>query len=123
MDIQFVHHEPRRRYAKACRVGQMLYLAGEDSKDPKTQQVRGKDVPEQMEFLFESLKRTLEEFGSSLGHIVKTTIYLKRRSDRPAYAQEWGKYVPHGPPSTLVMGVELAEPEMLIEVDAIAVIP
>ena len=123
MTIEFVHHEPRRRYAKACRVGNTLYLAGEDSKDAVTQEVRGKDVSEQLKYLFESLSKTLEELGSSLEHIVKVTIYLKKREDRPEYAKEWGKYLPHGPPSTLVMGVDLAEPEMLVEVDAIAVIP
>ena len=123
MDVEFIHHEPRRRYAKACRVGNVLYLAGEDSKDPETQEVRGQDIPEQMKYLFENLGASLRELGSSVEHIVKVTIYLKHREDRPAYAREWGKYVPHGPPSTLIMGVDLAEPEMLIEVDAIAVIP
>jgi 2-iminobutanoate/2-iminopropanoate deaminase len=101
----------------------MLYLAGEDSKDAETQEVYGKDVPEQLKFLFESLSKNLTELGSSLEHIVKVTVYLKNKEDRPAYAKEWGKYLPHGPPNTLVMGVDLAEPEMLVEVDAIAVIP
>jgi hypothetical protein len=27
------------------------------------------------------------------------------------------KYLPHAPPSTLIMGVQLAEPEMLIEIE------
>jgi hypothetical protein len=31
--------------------------------------------------------------------------------------------MPQTPPSTLIMGVQLAEPEMLIEIDAIAIIP
>ncbi len=123
MEIEFVHHEPKRVYDKVCRVDNMLYLAGEDSKDPKTQEVRGKDVPEQAEFLFQNLKRTLEGLGSSLDHIVKMTVYLVDRKDRDAFGAARVKYLKHTPPSTLIMGVQLAEPEMLVEVDATAVIP
>jgi hypothetical protein len=44
MEIEFVHHEPKRVYDKVCRVGNMLFLAGEGSGDPETQEVKGKDV-------------------------------------------------------------------------------
>jgi enamine deaminase RidA (YjgF/YER057c/UK114 family) len=38
------------------------------------------------------------------------------------YREGRKKYLPHAPPSTLIMGVQLAEPEMLIEIEAVAVI-
>ena len=123
MEIQFVHHEPARTYDKVCRVDQMLYLAGEDSKDTATQEVRGKDVAEQTEILFQNLKNTLEGFGSGLDHIIKMTAYLVDRNDRNAFSAARARCMNHTPPSTLIMGVQLAEPEMLVEVDAIAVIP
>jgi enamine deaminase RidA (YjgF/YER057c/UK114 family) len=123
MEIQFIHHDPPRVYDKACCVDNLIFLAGEDSKDPKTQKVRGTDVTEQAEFLFQNLKRTLESMGSSLDHITKTTLYLVNRNDRQPFQEVKSKYLKHTPPSTLIMGVQLAEPEMLCEVDAIAVIP
>src|SRR3990170_5380237 len=122
MKLEFVRHDPPRVYAKACVYGDLIYLAGEDSKDPRTQEVRGATVAEQAEHLFQNLKATLEALGSSLAQVIKTTVYLKDPRDRANYQTARQKYLAHSPPSTLIMGVQLAEPEMLIEVDAIAVI-
>lgn len=123
MEPKFIFHEPPRRYSKACVYGDLIFLAGEDSKDPETQEVRGINVAEQVEYLFENMKATLESLGSSLPHVIKTTVYLKDPRDRANYQASRAKYLPQTPPSTLIMGVQLAEPEMLIEIEAIAVIP
>jgi 2-iminobutanoate/2-iminopropanoate deaminase len=101
----------------------LIYLAGEDSKDPVTQAVRGTTVAEQTTFLFENMARTLEGLGSSLDQVVKITVYLKDPRDRNNYLAARARYLPQTPPGTLIMGVDLAEPEMLVEIEAIAVIP
>jgi 2-iminobutanoate/2-iminopropanoate deaminase len=123
MEPKFIFHEPPRRYSKACVYGDLIFLAGEDSKDPTTQKVQGNTVSEQAEYLFRNMKTTLESLGSSLTNVIKTTIYLKDPRDRMNYTEARAKHMPQTPPSTLIMGVQLAEPEMLIEIDAIAVIP
>jgi len=123
MEPKFIYHEPRRRYSKACVYRDLIFLAGEDSKDPETQEVRGTNVAEQVEYLCENMKATLESLGSSLTNVIKTTVYLKDPRDRGKYQDIRAKYLPQTPPSTLIMGVQLAEPEMLVEIDAIAVIP
>ncbi len=123
MEVEFLHHQPPRTYDRVCRVDNFLFLAGEDSKDRATQVVLGEDVAEQTEILFLNLKETLEGYGSSLDHIIKVTAYLSNREDRNAFSAARAKIMNHTPPSTLIMGVQLAEPEMLVEVDAIAVIP
>lgn len=38
---QIHFHEPPRRYSKACIYGDLIFLSGEDSKDPTTQKVQG----------------------------------------------------------------------------------
>lgn len=123
MEPKFIFHEPPRRYSKACVYGNLIFLAGEDSKDLATQKVQGNTVGEQAEYLFRNMKTTLESLGSSLTHVIKTTVYLKDPRDRANYQEARAKYMSQTPPSTLIMGVQLAEPEMLIEIDAIAVIP
>lgn len=120
---RFIFHEPPRRYSKACVYGSFIFLAGEDSKDPATQAVQGITVSEQAEYLFQNMKATLESLGSSLNDVIKTTVYLKDPRDRMNYQPARARYLPQTPPSTLIMGVQLAEPEMLIEIDAIAIIP
>jgi 2-iminobutanoate/2-iminopropanoate deaminase len=123
MTPRFVEHDPPRRYAKACVYGNFIFLAGEDSKDPRTQEVRGSTVGEQTEYLFQNMKATLENLGSSLANVIKLTVYLKDPRERVSFQEVRAKYIPQSPPSTLVMSVDLAEPDMLVEVEALAVIP
>ena len=123
MEAKIIAHDPPRRYSKASVCGNFIFLAGEDSKDPKTQEVRGTTVAEQAKYLFENMKSTLESLGSSTTNVIKTTVYLKDPRDRLNYSEARIKYFPQNPPSTLIMGVDLAEPEMLIEIDATAFIP
>jgi 2-iminobutanoate/2-iminopropanoate deaminase len=118
----FIKHDPPRRYSKASVYGDFIFLAGEDSKDPKTQKVRGTTAAEQAEYLFQNMKATLESLGSGLEDVIKTTIYLTDARHADGYREGRKKYLPHAPPSTLIMGVQLAEPEMLIEIEAVAVI-
>src|SRR5690606_34688937 len=74
---RYVRHDPPRGYAKAVVVGNMIYLAGEDSKDPRSQKVQGTTTAEQTEITFQNIKATLEGLGSSLEHVIKTFVYLK----------------------------------------------
>jgi enamine deaminase RidA (YjgF/YER057c/UK114 family) len=83
--------------------------------------MRGTTVAEQAEQLFANLARTLGELGSSLEHVVKITAYLTDPASRPEYQAARTRHLPQKPPGTLIMGVQLADPEMLIEIDAIAV--
>jgi 2-iminobutanoate/2-iminopropanoate deaminase len=123
MEAKFIHHVPQRRYSKASVVGKTIFLAGEDSKEPATEKVIGDNAEEQLEITFANMKATLESLGSSMNNVIKTVVYLKEPRDRQTYRTLVRKHFPHAPPSTLIMGVYLAEPEMLVEIDAIAIIP
>ena len=81
---RYIRHDPPRAYAKAVVIGNMIYLAGEDSKDRKTQRVQGANAAEQTEITFQNIKATLESLGSSLEHVVKTVVYLKDRGIAPS---------------------------------------
>lgn len=85
--------------------------------------MRGRTSEEQTEILFQSMQKTLESLGSSLAHIIKTTTLLKDARDQPGYSKAKAKYLPHRPPGTSIAGVQLADPRMLVEIEAIAVIP
>ena len=120
---RFIEHEPPRNYAKACVYGNLIFLSGEDSKDPKTREVRGRTCEEQTELLFQNMQATLESVGSSLAHVIKMTAMLKDLRDQPGYSKAKLKYLPHRPPSTSFGGAQLSDPQVLIEIEAVAVIP
>lgn len=123
MQPKFIPHVPPRIYSKACVYGNFIFLAGEDCKDPKTQAIRGITVAEQADYLFQNFKATLESLGSSLENIVSLTAYVTDPRAKEDYRRARDKYIPHAPPSALICGIQLADPEMLIEIQGVAVIP
>jgi 2-iminobutanoate/2-iminopropanoate deaminase len=122
MRPRFIPHDPPRSYGRATVCGDLIFLAGETAVDPVTLEVRGTTVAEQADVLFANLARTLGELGSSLGQVVRITTFLRDPRDRAQFQDARTRHLPHAPPGTLIAGVQLAEPTMLIEVEAIAAV-
>ena len=108
MQPKLIPHDPPRIYSKACVCGNFIFLADEDCKDPKTQEVRGSTVAEQAEYLFQNLKATLESLGSSLDNVVSLTTYITGPRGADGSREARRKYLPHSPPSALIMGIHLS---------------
>src|SRR5207247_1005417 len=75
-----------------------VYTAGQIALDPVTGEVVGKTAAEQTERVLRNLAAVLEAAGSSLGMVVKTTVYLADMADFPAmnevYAKHFGNHKP-----------------------------
>ena len=59
--------------------------------------------------------------GAELSDVVKVTVLLVDRDDLAAYRAVREDYLPHLPASTLLVAKSLASPELLFEVEAVAV--
>lgn len=114
-------------YARGCRVGDTIYLAGQDGKDfDAPTRVLEYDLVGQTERTFENIRRSLELFGAELRDMVKLTTYLVRPEDKWPYLDTRQAYLKrHGVeqpiPATLVWVTRLADDDVLVEVDVIAV--
>ncbi|MFC2047657.1 Rid family hydrolase, partial [Chloroflexota bacterium] len=79
----------------------------------------------QTQLVWETIRQKLEECGSNLDNIVKITWYLTERYNWPRAWRVTRKYwAKHGPelmkrngPHTLIEGIKLDHPQMLIEID------
>ena len=120
--IEFLDYEPRRGWAAAARVGNILYLAGETARDAAGQPVPG-DITEQTELIFQNIRRSLQRFGSDTNYIFKMTTYLRNWEDLDGARVVRNRYVPRPVPATTVVVSRLSEPFFLIEIDATALIP
>ena len=82
------------------------------------------DAGAQAEQAMKNVSQLLEECGSELAHIVKTTTYITDPRYREPVYQEVGKWL-RGvfPISTGIVVAGLGQPEWLMEIDVIAVIP
>jgi 2-iminobutanoate/2-iminopropanoate deaminase len=67
------------------------------------------------------LSARLTRTGSSLQHVVSTTVYLKQASDFPALNEAWRRAWPAGAPTRTTVIADLPAPGALIQVSAIAV--
>ena len=84
------------------------------------------DASAQAEQVFRNIQAALESVGSDLGHILKMTTFMTRREDFPAYRAARSKFLTDDdalPASTLILCSGLADPEFLIEIEAVAAIP
>ncbi len=82
------------------------------------------DPRAQAEQAMKNVKQLLEEAGSDLSHIVKTTTYTPAPRFREPVYKEVGKWLKGVfPISTGLVVAGLAQAEWLMEIDVIAVVP
>jgi 2-iminobutanoate/2-iminopropanoate deaminase len=106
-------------YSHAVSAGGVIYAAGQIGVDPSGEIADGFEA--QARRAFENLKVVLATGGAELSDVVKVTVLLIEVDDLSAYRNVREDYIPHRPASTLLVVKSLAMPELLFEVDAIAV--
>ena len=110
--------------AMAVRAGNRIWLRGQTGLDLEGNFVGVGDPAAQAENAMSCVKILLEEAGSELPHIVKSTIYLTDHAHREAVYQVVGRWLKGVYPcQTGLIVAGLAKPEMLMEIDVEAVIP
>jgi 2-iminobutanoate/2-iminopropanoate deaminase len=118
----------KQKFARSVVVGDLVFLSGMSGRTMETGDVSSDDVKEQMLVALDKVRAALDEAGSSMDHIVKTTIYLKDvKNYELMRATEWEYYEKHAPglieeppASTFVMPASLARRSMLVEIDVVA---
>ena len=115
---------PTVGYSHVARLGDLLFVSGQVSKDEHDQTVCVDDAEGQTEVVYENLKRVLEEAGSGLDLIGKTTVFTTSLDHRPAINRVRERVfgpIGHYPASTFLVVSSLAVPEWLVEIEVIAV--
>jgi 2-iminobutanoate/2-iminopropanoate deaminase len=106
-------------YTHAITAGGAIYVAGQIGMEPSGTIPGGFEA--QAQRAFENLKAVLAAAEASLSDIVKVTVLLVELSDLAVYRNVREAYIPHLPASTLCVVKSLAMPQLLFEIEAIAV--
>ena len=111
-------------YTQVVKAGNTIYIAGQVSQDEHGHVVGAGDIVAQANQVFENLAKALAAAGASFSDLVKITTYVTDPRYREALRDVRAKYLGSNPPpaSTLVVVAGLAQPEYLLEVEAIAVV-
>ena len=109
-------------YSQAIIANGFVYTAGQIPLDPATGELVEGDIATQSRRVMESLKAILEQAGSSLQNVVKTTVFLKSMDDFAAmnavYAEYFGE---HKPARSTVQAAKLPR-DVNVEIEAVAVV-
>ena len=109
---------------QAVRAGNTVYVRGQLGTDFEGNLIGLGDAGAQAEQAMKNIKQLLEEAGSQLQDIVKITIYLIDPRYREEVYQVVGRWLKGVfPISTGLVVSALGQPQWLMEIDVIAVIP
>ena len=115
---------PPEPYSHAVRCGDTVYLAGQVAFDEHNNVVGAGDARKQAERVWHNIRLAVEAAGGELADVIKITIFLKdirHASDEIAVRQQLfrpGRF----PICTQVQVANLGLPDLMMEVDAIAVL-
>ena len=108
--------------SQGVQIGDTVYTAGQVAFDPAGNVVGAGDMKAQTRQVMENLKKVLEGTGTSLADVVKITVYVTDISRMKEVQEVRAEYFSEPfPASTGVEITALARPELMIEIEAIAV--
>ena len=116
---------PTNQYHHIVKVGDTVYIAGQVSRDMNGKTIHVGDAEAQTRQVWANLEKAVKAVGGSLRDIVKTTTYVVGRENLPAVRKvrlEVLQPAERRPTSTMLLVAGLADPELLVEVESIAVI-
>jgi enamine deaminase RidA (YjgF/YER057c/UK114 family) len=128
-DIRFLNPEGLFKPSTFSQVAiaegdRVVYISGQTARDASSNVVGVGDVKRQAEQVFGNLRIAVEAAGGSMADIAKITTFVVdlKPGDRVWIGEMVKKHFPTPPAHTLVGISALAVPELLIEIEATAVL-
>ena len=113
---------PTFPYSPGARGGNMVFTAGQVAWDKTGNLIGINDVRAQTVQTLANVEAVLKEGGAELSDVVKCNVYLKDMKDFQIMNEEFAKLFPDNPPARTTVQTPMAEPEMLVDIEAIACI-
>ncbi len=101
-----------------------LYVAGQTPRDVEGNIVCKGDAAGQTRQVLANMKSVIAEAGGRMADVVKTTVYITDIANREAIGGARKEFFEGAPPAnTLVVISSLADPDFLVEIEAIVPLP
>lgn len=107
-------------YSQGIRTGDLVFVSGQLGVDPAAGQLVEGGVAEQAEQAMRNVAAILEEAGSGLDKLVKTTIFLADLGDFGTLNEVYARHVGERPPARATFQVGALPSGALVEIEAIA---
>jgi enamine deaminase RidA (YjgF/YER057c/UK114 family) len=111
-------------FSRACRIGNIIAVAGTAAIGPDGQTVGVNDVYEQTKYCIEIMKRAIEQAGGSIQNVVRTRVMLVDVSTWREAARAHGEFFSDIRPACTFVEVKgFINKEWLVETEADCVVP
>ena len=109
-------------YSQAIRLAELVFVSGQLAVRPGASEMVGDTIAEQTEQVMANLAAILEEAGSGLDRLVKTTVFLADLADFQGMNEVYARHVGDRPPARSTVEVSALPSGALVEIEAIAAV-
>ena len=113
---------PGAPYHAVVRKGNIVTTSGQIAFDVNGNLVGEGDIATQTRQTLENVKHALEAAGATLDDVIKTTVFLTDMANFTGMNEVYAEFVGESKPARSTVGVELALPTLLVEIEATAVL-
>ena len=102
--------------------GNLIFLSGTPGLDPSTGQLISADFEEQVRQSFKNIATILEDAGSSLTNVLKTTIFMVSGNDFTVINKVYKEFFPDNPPARSTPQVMPFPAGILVSIECVALL-
>ena len=106
-------------YSQAVKAGGFIFCSGQIALTHQGELIEG-DIKAQTRQVLKNLQAVLEEAGSCLDKVVKTTVYLSNIADFFEFNEAYGEFFVTDPPARATIESPHLPKGVLVEIEAIA---
>ena len=111
---------PEYPYSPGTRGGRYIYTSGQVAWDDHSNLVGLGDARAQTAQVLKNIESVLAEAGAAMVDVLKCNVFLPDIRHFQEMNEEFARAFPEDPPARTTVQAVLAEPEMLVEIEAIA---
>lgn len=107
-------------YSQAIKYGNLVFVSGQTSEDPVTNQVIHDSVARQTERILNNIKNILEAAGSGMDKVLRCDVFLSSMVHKTEMNRAFREFFPTDPPARNTVAVAGLDDNLDVEIEVIA---